>query len=350
MKKIQYEELMQIAEEENLMSLSDVEAVVNNLIQGPDTDEFADESGDFDYANNPRKKLRDIAKLFDSDKKDLQIYGTADDYHNVAVNYARQNIYDGACKILQYGLLAIPYSVDILADLVRYGISSGQYWLCEEPYNTLSGISKDRWNWRAFSFSIDYLVEKANHVSSDLERNGLKQQALTLADQFIEKDKSDQAYFDKANILREFGDDSINNQTEQSVLRCGLNNVKVAPKCALRLADILFEKGDYKEAIENLWQCCNNTFKPQPDVNGSYAFLLLALSKASELFSDNQRDDYSEVEKMVYAIYKDLHTAISYGLNGVFRQTADKAISVIETQTGYEYPHIDNGTEDMYDA
>lgn len=349
MRRIQYEELIQTAMKEKMISLPDVEIVVNDLIQGPDTDEFADETGNFDYENNPRRKLREIAKLFDTDNTECKILGTADDYHNVAVNYAKQNIYDGACKILQYGLRVIPYSIDILADLVRYGISGGQYWLCEEPYNVLSKISKDRWNWRAFSFSIDYLIEKANHVESDIDRNNLKQQALVLADNFIEKNKSDQAYFDKASILREFGDDHINNQTEQSVLQCGLDNVKSAPKCALRLADILFERGEYKDAIVNLWQCCTNTFKPQPDINSSYAFLLLALSKASELFSENQKEDYADSEKMIYALYKDFHTAIRNGLNSAFNRTAHAAIKVIETQTGYEYPYVDSETEDIYD-
>lgn len=345
MRKIQYEELIQIASEEKLVNLSDVETVVNDLICGLDSED--EEFGDVDYLNSPRKKLRDISRLFNN--SDLQILGTADDYHNVAVSYARQNIFDCACMILQCGLQRIPFSIDMLADLIRYGISSGQYHLCDEPYLTLSRISKSRWNWRAFSFSIDYLIEKINHIETDEEQYKLKHQALVLADQFIEKEKSDQAYFKKANILSVFYGEGEEELTEGDVLQIGLEQVRVAPKCALRLADIMFDKGEYQKSIENLQKCCINTFNPQPDINSSYAFLLLALSKASKIFSENQEGNNPEFEALVHSMYKDFHTAIRNGLNDTFSRTANTAIKVIEAQTGYEYPYTDAAVDDPYD-
>ena len=236
-----------------------------------------------------------------------------------------------------------------LADLIRYGISSGQYHLCDEPYLTLSQISKSRWNWRAFSFSIDYLIEKINHIETDEEQYKLKHQALVLADQFIEKEKSDQAYFKKANILSVFYGEGEEELTEGDVLQIGLEQVRVAPKCALRLADIMFDKGEYQKSIENLQKCCINTFNPQPDINSSYAFLLLALSKASKIFSENQEGNNPEFEALVHSMYKDFHTAIRNGLNDTFSRTANTAIKVIEAQTGYEYPYTDAAVDDPYD-
>lgn len=351
MAKIRFEELIYIAAKENTLNMSDVEVVVDGLVQDLYEDAFDDEfGGEFNetaYQASPRKKLRDIVGLFERD--DLQIFGTADEYHNVAVNYARQNLYDGACRILQRGRRAIPYSVDILADLIKYGISGGQYEIGEESYHVLSGISRECWNWRAFSFSIDYLIAKADQVEAETERSELKKQALALADQFIAKENADQAYFDKSTILRAFGNDDLNNQTEESVLQLGLRQVKAAPKCALRLADILFEKGEYQRVIANLWQCCTNVFKPQPDINGNYAFLLLALSKASQIFAE-QRDDYADAEQSILSVYRDFHTAMDSGLNGIFNKTAKVALKVIETQTGIEYPYRDVGGDDIYEA
>ena len=348
MEQVQFEELMQSTQEEKTLILIEVQSVVEDLVQNAETEE--NEIGEFNYLTSPRKKLRDIAKLFENNE--LRILGTSEDYHNAAVNYARQNLYDCACIILQRGLCAMPYSVDLLADLIRYRVSSGEHFLSKEPFCTLSHIEKERWNWRAFSFSIDYLLEEANLVESKKERNILKRKALLLADQFIQKEKSDQAYYDKAAVLNAFGSNSPNadsDVTEESVLRCGLEKVKVAPKCALRLADILFDRGDYAEAIEKLQRCCINAFKPQPDINGSYAFLLLGLSRASKLFDGENKSDYSNSEELVNLMYKDFHTAISNGLNGTFKKTADTAIKVIEAQTGFEYPYTDADTEDPYD-
>lgn len=345
MKKIQYEEFMQIVAEEKVVNLPDVANVVQDLIWN--SEEEDGEYGVFDYFNSPRKKLREIAKLFADDN--LYFYGTAIDYHNIAVDYARQDIHDCACRILRRGLQTIEFSVDMLADLIRYSISSGQYQLCKAPYETLLKIPTENWNWRAFSFSIDYLQELANHIESPEKRDELKQQALSLADKFIEKENSDQAYYDKANILRFFGKDQLGEQTEESVLKCGLKQRARAHKCALRLADILFDRGDYVDAIEYLHRCCLSAFKPQPDINSGYAFLLLALSKACQLFCQEHNGSFSDSEKFIHSMYKDFHTAIRHGLNDTFSRTANTAIQVIATQTGYEYPYEDVQTNDQYE-
>lgn len=345
MRRIQYDELVQIAQEENLISISDVENVVEDIIFHSNLEEEV--FGDFDYANSPRKKLRDIAKMFvDSD---YEVIGSPNDYHNLAVSYAKLDLYDGACKILQRGVKEVPYSVDLLADLVRYGISGGQFNLCEEPYTTLSKIPKSRWNWRAFSFSIDYLLEKANYMTHDYDLQMLKQQALELANQFIEGEQSDQAYFDKSTILLAFGSNESTSETEESILELGLKNVTEAPKCALRLADIQFEKGMYSDAIQNLQRCSVNVFKPQPDINGSYAFLLRGLSNASLLFSGGQKCDYSNISSEINSIYKDFHTALNNGLNETYERAARSAIKIIASQTDIEYPYTDETSSDRFE-
>ena len=347
MKKIQYEELMQMALEEKFISLSDVSTVVSSILKNADLER--EEFEDFDYEDSPRKKLRNIANLFENEE--LQILGNSDTYHNVAVDFARQDMYDCACRILKRGLAHTPYSIDLLSDLIRYGISSGQYDLCEEPYKDLNRISKDMWTWRAFSFSIDYLAELSNHANSMKKRNNLKQMSLDLANQFIERIKSDQAYYDKAFVLCTFGSNEKDGivETEESVLKSGLEEVKVAPKCALRLANILFNRGEYLDAINVLQRCCINAFKPQPDINGGYAFLLLALSKASKLYNESQKIDYADNKSLIDEMYKDFHTAISFGLVDVFDRSARTAIKVLEAQTNIEYPYTDAIADDLYD-
>lgn len=347
MGNISYDEILQIADEEKIVSLNDLENVIRKLF-GEEENGF-DDFEEYDYANSSRKKLRDLARLFEN--KELVFSGTDDDYHNVAVSYARNGLFDYACKILERGLVFFPYSVDLLADLISYRLKSGRDDLCEEPYKTLVSVSKEMWNWRAFSFSIDYRLGRIKHISSNAERGRIIDETLDLSNMFVESLHSDQAYYDKASVVeyKEKIEKGRNKETVESVLREGLDNVKFAPKCALRLADILFDKGEYAEAIIVLKRCCASVFRPQPDISSGYAFLLLALSKASDLFEKNEdKNNISDDKEFIEGMYRDFHTAISNGLNDIYRKTVNSAIKTIEAQTDILYPYNDADTTNYF--
>lgn len=338
--KINFDELIQEVNQEKAITVSNVEEVIEHLIQSQESVESFEE---FEYTNSLRKKIRTLADMFSN--QDFKVYGTADDFHNCAVPFARENMYDCACMILQRGLEESNMAVDLLADYLRYGISCGKYVECEEYYNRLKKIPKKQWNWRAFSFSIDYLLDGINHTIDTKQRNDLKRTALKLSDEFIAVVGTDQAYFDKAQVVKTFG--KAITETEESILQQGLNSLKVAPKCALRMSDIYFERGDYKEASELIKRCWINAFKPQPDINGSYSFLLSALSKTSRLFVENLDGDFSDNKSMVLDVYKDFNTAFESGLPKMYKDSANTAIKIIVAQTDCEYPY--NNINDPYD-
>ncbi len=238
----------------------------------------------------------------------------------------------------------------MLADLISYRLKSGQAEICEKTYKTLESISKDFWNWRAFSFTIDYQLGRIKQVASNEERGQIKEIALDLSNLFVKKYKSDQAFYTKATVLRTFGlPNGKDGENEETVLETGIRVAKNAPKCALRLADILFDKGEFSEAIKVLRICCGGVFRPQPDISAGYAYLLLALSKSSELF-EKVEDFGDEVdEKYVTGIYNDFHTAISNGLNEVYKRAAGSAIKTIKAQTGLDYPYQDADINSDFD-
>ena len=73
------------------------------------------------------------------------------------------------------------------------------------------------------------------------------------------------------------------------------------------------------------------------------------MSKSSELF-EKVEDFGDEVdEKYVTGIYNDFHTAISNGLNEVYKRAADSAIKTIKAQTGLDYPYQDADINSDYD-
>lgn len=336
MEMMTFDEFIQEVEEDRVINIFNVEMMVEQLLQSKEEEDFEDNI-------NPRRKLRQLANLFAD--AEIKVYGTADNYHNCAVPYAKNNMYDCACLILKRGLDELGAAVDLVADYIKYGIFCGKYMECETFYHHLNEIPKEEWNWRAFSFSLDYLLDKLNRVREKKARSILKRTAIKLSNQFVLKIGNDQAYFDKAEVLRICG--SINEETEESVLQTGIGALKVAPKCALRMSDILFERGEYKQAAELLRKCCINALRPQPDINGGYAFFLSALSKASYLFDTHSERNFDNNKDDILDIYRDFNTALESRLPGTYRGTADTVIKIIEAQTEIDYPYTNAG--DIYD-
>lgn len=342
MGKITYKKFIQETEQENILNVSDVKSVIDTLLRGDDNGEY-EEFEEVAYLNSTRKKLRIVADLFSN--MELKVYGNVDDFHNCAVPYAKANMYDCACKVLERGLTGSEASIDLLSDYILYGIKCRKYEKCEEYYKRLNMIPKKQWTWRAFSFSIDYLLDKANRILDVGQREVLQQTVTGLTDEFIVSIGTDQAYFDKAQVIRTFG--SYNEETEETVLYKGIDSLKSAPRCALRLADILVDRGEYKEAARLIRKCCVNAFKPQPDINGSYSFLLSALCNASWIFEEHLDSDYTDCKDTIKEIYRDFNVALERGLEDIYKDAATTSIKVVAALTGYEYPY--SNIDDRYE-
>lgn len=121
--------------------------------------------------------LRDIVLSGD-------ISGTANDFHNFSVNFASRGDHESACDLLQIGLQQHPLSTDLLADYLQYGIKCGKSESARQYYERLMQIPIERWTWRSFDFSIDYLKAEAALLSAQEEIEKKKKDMLSLADNF----------------------------------------------------------------------------------------------------------------------------------------------------------------------
>lgn len=332
-KVVTYPQLMQAINEEKIFNIATISATIENLMLEEDYEES--------YISSVQKKMRDIVRIVEDNS--IQYEGTADHFHNLAVEYARMDMYDSACRILERGIKDMPTSVDLLADFIKYGISCRRHTECKDYYERLQSIPFSQWNWRAYSFSIDYLLDCRTRMINSDSLAGIKREALAIANRFIRNIKTEQAFFDKASIYQAFNE----TKKEREVLLLALNSLRATPKCALRLADIEFDEGNFESAVTHLRRCCNS-FSPQPDISRSYTYLLSALGKASLLF-ETKKDlyDFTNDKDAVNAIYTDFHTAIENGLSGIYKKTADAVIKTIAAQSNIEYPHTDS--TDMYD-
>lgn len=336
MKQKTFQELLDISREEGILPLKDVSAVVKDLMNSTE-DFMGSDFTESDYSQSPEKKMRDLARLVKDET--LTILANSNDFHNLAVDYARLNIYDCAVWILERGLTTSPYSSDLLADMILYGIESGQRPVCEKAHANLMRLEKDAWGWRAYSFTISYYLDKARRLPKGKSREALKEKTFALVEEFISfgkshpEDAADRAFSCKAKVISEFG----GKETKEDVLRAGCEVINPAPQCALHLADIVFNRGKYDETLALLRQCILAVQRPQPDINCAYTYLLCAMAKTSKLIAETPDGDYSNKEFEIQTIYKDFHTALAaQDIAPVYESAAQRTIKVLEVQTGFQ--------------
>lgn len=202
--------------------------------------------------------------------------GDADDWHNFAVDIARKDLYDLACDLLECGLSIYPKNIDLLADYLQYGTSCGRVENCKLFYKVLSKIPKIRWGWRGYSFSVSYLTYLWERSDSEKELEKLQGEMLSLAETFRKNLPYDEeSYRCEADIYKLLH----RKKEEEEILRLALSELKIAPKCALRLSDLLFDRGDYKEALIQIQRGLRDAMQTQRSVNEGYLYYLMGLTQ-----------------------------------------------------------------------
>jgi len=290
-----------------------------------------------------------IYDLFDLLIQQSMFIGDSDDYHNLAVVCAKQDDFDAACRFLEVGLKKYPYCIDLLADYLNYGMQCDKEEICNEMYEKLISRKAD-WNWRAYRFAIDYLINL-----SDMDRVNRDEEIYSLIIEFQNKLPDDEdAYLIQAEFLSkksENGKKGNNSEpTFVSILTYVTSDespVRRTPKCDLKLADYYYNNGsNIEKAIQLLERCKKDSVEAQPSVNRSYVYLLSALCKMTLSYSNRIDDSWEEIETLAMDVYKDYHIA---SLN-----KADTRVyncrSLIESfvrETGISYPYDDGIDNDI---
>lgn len=278
-----------------------------------------------DEDNN--EELYDLAyKLLNQEK----VYGSENDFHNFSLNYSRKDAYDLACDILEKGLEQFPRSVDLLSDYLQVGISCNRAEQCEKYYNQLFQIPKVRWTWRGFSFSIDYLLYLANDLNEE-DLTSMKEKTLSLANEYRTLFPTDEdPYICMADIYSFFNE----KKAVEDILMEAIDSIAVCPKCTLRLADILFERGVYDKSLEILSKCLYQSIQTQDSVNHGYLYYLSGLCKTVQLLKKNAFQD----KDSILDIYHDFSIAQKAGLQHTsYLRVMRRQIDILETRSGIDY-------------
>lgn len=260
------------------------------------------------------------------------IKGSSDEYHNFCVNYAGRGDYESACDLLEIGLGQHPLSTDLLADYMQYGVKCGRSENARKYYERLMEIPKERWTWRSFDFTIDYLKAETTLISNHEEIERRKEQMLSLADAFHKQMPFDeQPFLAKAEIFEFFGD-TIN---YTATLKDAIQNVKVAPKCCLKYSDTMLERGEYSEVIATTKKGVIASAQDQASINIGYLFYISALAKDALI---HENEDYHN-ECLIQDAYSDYSIAENLLDAGriSYRKTIATRTFILAVKSGIPY-------------
>jgi tetratricopeptide (TPR) repeat protein len=250
--------------------------------------------------------LKELAALVDRLIHQAEKPGSANEWHNLSVDIARENLYGLACDLLACALTIFPKNVTLLADYLQYGISCGRIENCKAYYKVLAKIPKIRWDWRGYSFSISYLTYLWEQSDSEKELDKLQNEMLSLVEDFRKNlPLNEESYTCEADICG-----LLHQEKEQeAVLRLALDTLQLAPKCALRLSDILFDRGEYEDALKLIQRGLHDTMQTQRAINEGYLYYLSGLAKMALA----QQSETPFSEEIACDIYADFDIALRQG-------------------------------------
>lgn len=313
-----------------------------------------------------QKSGDDVALLSIAEQviKEDRIRGDANDYHNLAVAFTRNyNDYTSGYSIVNKGLQYYPNNVDLLADAIYYGSSAGKYVECEKHREQLEKLPLPLWNWRAYSFLIDYYLQKTDWTDNptDAEMLELTEKALKYAK--IEQialsgdTEVERGYLaeHKIRVVRERyyrllsrvgyseGDKDLKTKAEEEstkakeILYTAINNnTFVATACCLKLADFLFDQKKYEETI-NICNIALRSPQSQPSAKIGYFMYLIAMSEDAILHEKALLGDESSV-KNCYRDYVGAFRCNSGRLT--YLENIINRLAVLEAKTGFPAPNL----------
>lgn len=342
-----YETFLAIYRSKKMCSVSNAEEVVSELLEKIERSSGRNSSNVSDYY----LKLIEVAVIITDQATFCD--GNEHEFHNLAVTYAKAGFKKMACEIINRGLQRSPSSVDLLADFLQYGTDCDEDGKCKEYYNRLIAIERETWTWRGFDFSIDYLLDlvtKSNHSKEEL--NIIENSANKLAEEFKKYYPNDeQAYIAQASIYQRFNRVANQEKMEIIELKKGIDSIRKAPKCALRLADAYFEEGNYAKALDYIKRCTVDSPNPQQVVSYGYPYLLWALCNISQLFRETQDiDDYEGYKEEINKIYLLCDIAKSGNdMSEMLLTNIEVMCKILEKRTGIKNTYTTNRQRSYFD-
>ena len=282
----------------------------------------------FDY-------IQDIESNWKEGVAQDRIQGSETDYHNLSVEFSRQNCAPFAAAIATIGVGVYPMSTDLLADVIKYSQEIGDSESCKAGIKQLKDIDRKYWKWRTFVFVIDFFKDSLSSSANIQEyESNLKE-----AEHFIAEFKKyipheERAYFAEAELhLNQNDYDSA-----ITVLNTAINNIAVAPQCCLRLADIYLQLGQYDQVEKIAKKGLLASIQEQPSASVGYVYYLLAMAMDAKRIIKKQTGmsiEKSEIKAILTAYQTADRLFVNEGRSSVaYRNTIKSKCIIIEMEEG----------------
>mgnify|MGYP000418201430 FL=1 len=244
---------------------------VEELIDIPEADDESSSEGDTPGGNilELLSRMRGLMPNSDGDEDMDDNDMDSDDYHNKAVDRARRGRNREATDICMEGLKKFPLNVDLLADTIKYSSEAGDMQTAADHYSILkANVPFQRWNWRAFTFSFDYLLKKDPIANEDECRH------------IIAHYKKYLPYEEKASMAESELEEALGNaESSMNVLKEAIRTYANASQCALRLADMQMDRGLFADVLATANYGIAASAEVQPTINVPYLYYIRALAK-----------------------------------------------------------------------
>ena len=265
--------------------------------------------------------------------------GDADDFHNYAITFSRINDYDAACAILECGLKRFPKNVDLLADYLITAPDSSfddRYEKCDNHYQTLKQINMSLWTWRGFDFSIQYLINKLDQSLENVTT--ICQELNEISSKYLELFALDERSYFTTYLMQQ----RLNQIEHPSSPEKNLENAIVlsinAPRCSLKLAEIMFDKKEYDKALQLLDKTIYDSIERSGGVSLANVYLLRFAIKASRIIAaidlSGKIDVDDELISKIKNAYLDYRIAKKLGNDSPKINYVQQYVKIIETATG----------------
>lgn len=286
-----------------------------------------------------REQARELAEIIKDFLAMPAQDGHADVWHNFAASLARNDHFELACDVLDRAIALNGKNTDLLADYLNYGLCCNRKEQCKIHHETLQKIPRVKYSWRAFSFSIDYLMYEWEQSDSLEEMDELEKQMLDLASDFRKYfPHQEESFSSEADVYTKL---RVHDKVIET-LETALATLARTPKCALQLADIMFERCEYQKALSALERALKNANEPQQGINAGYAHCLAGLCKLANaelqgtaLTPETLRDIYLEFNLAVSDEYRHAH------YRGTIKEKARELQLRYNTQIPMEFEDLD---------
>lgn len=283
------------------------------------------------------KRKKEICQLLNGQiaNSAKSLDGSSNEFHNACVDLARAAEYSISCQLLLIGIHKFPTDTDLLADFLCYGMRCKDLQELAPIFSKLIAIDKSIWTWRAFSFSIDYLIKQYKSCQDTEEKAKYTAQIESLLSEYKEYSQyfSDQS--DREKCYNETYEYYMLIGKTEPALNALKDAIKEIPgkcaQCALQLADYYFDAGKYEDVIAPATVAAM-VIEVQPAIDYSYLYFILGASREYKA----RKDGGSFTEETIRPIYRAYFAALTYSSekDNLRIENIKKRIRVLEYDSG----------------